>query len=201
MQITADNLACERGGRQVFSQVSFRLSSGEFLQLTGPNGAGKSSLLRLLAGLNVATAGSIAVSEGAADLSLGEQAHYIAHSDSSKAALTVRENLEFWRDVLGGGDLDQALSAVNLGALREYPAGLLSQGQRRRLALARIALVDRPVWLLDEPSVGLDENSRTLLTRLMQRHLAAQGLIIATTHVPLGLEPDRSLTLPGVQRA
>ncbi len=197
MRITAENLTCERGARTVFSDQSFSLGSGELLQLTGPNGSGKSSLLRLLASLSEPSHGKISLEGGAPELTLGQQAHYIAHSDASKSTLTVTENLVFWRGFLGGGDLMRALQAVNLAALADYPAALLSAGQRRRLALARLALVPRAIWLLDEPSVGLDDSAQKLLAALMNGHLREGGLIVAATHVPLGLDPDKNLDLGG----
>lgn len=197
MQLSAENLACERGGRTVFSNQNFSLRSGELLQLTGANGAGKSSLLRLLANLSEPSHGKISLEGGAPDLTSGQQAHYIAHSDASKSALTVSENLKFWRDFMGGGDLQGALSAVNLAPLADYPVALLSAGQRRRLALARLALVPRAIWLLDEPSVGLDEASQKLLVALLNGHLKAGGLIVAATHVPLGVKADKNLHLEG----
>ena len=197
MQLAASDLACERGGRMVFRNINFTLASGEFLQLTGPNGAGKSSLLRLLASLSEPSHGRITLEGGSPDLTTGQQAHYIAHSDASKSALTVIENLVFWRDFLGGGDLDQALGAVNLATLADYPVALLSAGQKRRLALARLALVPRVIWLLDEPSVGLDEASQKLLVALMSVHLKEGGLIVAATHVPLGLKAGKNLHLEG----
>jgi len=201
MQLSAENLACERGGRTVFSNQNFSLGSGELLQLTGPNGAGKSSLLRLLANLSEPSHGKISLAGGTLELSPGQQAHYIAHSDASKSALTVTENLNFWRDFMGSGDLEGALSAVNLAALADYPVALLSAGQKRRLALARLALVPRAIWLLDEPSVGLDEASQKLLIALMNGHLKAGGLIVAATHVPLGVKADKNLHLDGKAQA
>jgi heme exporter protein A len=201
MRITAENLSCERGGRTVFSNQNFSLGSGEFLQLAGPNGSGKSSLLRLLASLSEPSLGKITLEGGSPDLTLGQQAHYIAHSDASKSALTVTENLIFWRDFLGGGDLQHAVESVNLSALADYPVALLSAGQKRRLALARLALVPRVIWLLDEPSVGLDEASQKLLVALMSKHLEAGGLIVAATHVPLGLKPQKNLYLNGKGQA
>lgn len=197
MQITAENLSCERGGRTVFSNQNFALGSGEFLQLTGPNGSGKSSLLRLLANLSEPSLGHITLEGGSSDLTLGQQAHYIAHSDASKSALTVTENLAFWGDFLGGGDLQRALDSVNLSTLADYPVALLSAGQKRRLALARLALVPRAIWLLDEPSVGLDEASQKLLMALMSGHLKAGGLIVAATHVALGVKAEKNLHLDG----
>jgi len=201
MRITAENLSCERGGRTVFSNQNLALGSGEFLQLTGPNGSGKSSLLRLLANLSEPSLGKITLEGGSPELTLGQQAHYIAHSDASKSALTVTENLIFWRDFLGGGDLQHALESVNLSALADYPVALLSAGQKRRLALARLALVPRVIWLLDEPSVGLDEASQKLLVALMSKHLKSGGLIVAATHVPLGLKPQKNLYLNGKGQA
>jgi heme exporter protein A len=201
MKITATGLACERGGRTVFTDVNFTVESGNFLQLTGPNGAGKSSLLRLIAGLGDPVQGHLKLERGDGGLSLGEQAHYIAHGEASKSALSVAENLAFWRDFLGGGDLFGALAAVKLASLADYPVALLSEGQKRRLALARLALTDRPIWLLDEPSVGLDADSQKLLVGLMRQRLKTNGIIIAATHVPLGLEPDQSLRLSGASRA
>lgn len=195
MQLKADNLTCERGGRTVFRDLSLALASGQLMQLTGPNGSGKSSLLRLIAGLNEAAAGTLALDGGHAELSIGQQAHYIAHQEAVKTALTVFENLAFWRDFLGGGDVDDALEAFDLARLSSYPAGLLSAGQKRRLALARLVLVPRALWLLDEPTVGLDTASLARFVSVMARQLDRGGMIIAATHVPLGREPDARLEL------
>lgn len=197
MQLTATGLACERGGRIVFRGVSFTLRAGEMLQLTGPNGSGKSSLLRLVAGLAAAQAGGVALTGGAPDLAIAQQAHLIAHQEAVKTALSVRENLAFWRDFLGGGDVAAALAAMDLARLADYAAGLLSAGQKRRLALARLALTPRLLWLLDEPTVGLDAASQARFAEVMELHLRKGGMIIAATHVPLGREPDTRLDLAG----
>ena len=195
MLLKADNLQCERGGRVVFRECNFALKAGELMMLTGPNGSGKSSLLRLIAGLNEAAEGTLALDGGQAELSIGQQAHLIAHQEAVKAALTVFENLDFWRNFLGGGDVGQALAAFDLTRLSAYPAGLLSSGQKRRLALARLVLVPRVLWLLDEPTVGLDNVSQERLSKVMAEQLARGGMIIAATHVPLGLEPQVRLDL------
>jgi heme exporter protein A len=195
MALTASNLTCERGGRIVFRDVSFSLADGELLQLTGPNGSGKSSLIRLIAGLGEAQAGTVSLAGGEAGLAIAQQAHLIAHQEAVKTALSVRENLEFWRDFLGGGAVDDALEAFNLTRLSAYPAGLLSAGQKRRLALARLVLTPRRLWLLDEPTVGLDAASLEGLLSVMASQLGRGGMIIAATHVPLGREPDRRLDL------
>jgi len=195
MELTARDITCERGGRIVFRDVGFTLRQGQLMQLTGPNGSGKSSLLRLIAGLNEAQAGTLSLSGGAGELAIGQQAHYIAHQEAVKTALTVEENLAFWRDFLGGGDVADALEAFALTRLATYPAGLLSAGQKRRLALARLVLVPRALWLLDEPTVGLDTASLARLVDVMSAQLDRGGMIIAATHVPLGREPDCRLEL------
>jgi heme exporter protein A len=195
MELKAQDLTCERGGRIVFRNVSLSLKPGQLMQLTGPNGSGKSSLLRLIAGLNEAQVGSVALEGGEADLTIGQQAHYVAHQEPVKSALSVSENLSFWRDFLGGGNVDDALEAFDLSRLASYPAGLLSAGQKRRLALARIVLVPRVLWLLDEPTVGLDTSSLDRFVKVMAAQLDQGGMIIAATHVPLGREPDLRLDL------
>jgi heme exporter protein A len=195
MELKAQDLTCERGGRIVFRNVSLSLRPGQLMQLTGPNGSGKSSLLRLIAGLNEAQAGSVALVGGEPDLSIGQQAHYVAHQEPVKSALSVSENLSFWRDFLGGGNVGDALAAFDLSRLASYPAGLLSAGQKRRLALARIVLVPRVLWLLDEPTVGLDTSSLERFVSVMAKQLDDGGMIIAATHVPLGRAPDARLDL------
>lgn len=197
MQLTADNLACKRGGREVFRDVSFGLSAGEALLVTGRNGAGKSSLLRVLAGLVRPTAGGIALDGGAADASVGEQAHYLGHQDALKTALSVSENLEFWAGFLGADKtgVQPALAAVDLERLSDLPAAYLSAGQRRRLSLARLLAVKRPLWLLDEPTSALDAASQTRLSELMREHLASGGMIVAATHSAIGLDRPRELKL------
>ena len=112
-----------------------------------------------------------------------------------KTALSVAENLAFWRDFMGGGDVEEALAAFDLARLSSYPAGLLSAGQKRRLALARLVLAPRVLWLLDEPTVGLDTASLTRLVTVMEGQLARGGMIIAATHVPLGRDPDCRLDM------
>jgi heme exporter protein A len=197
MQLTGDKLTCERGGRIVFRDVSFGIGAGQLLQLTGPNGSGKSSLLRLIAGLNEPSAGTLHLAEGHGELTIGQQSHYIAHQEAVKSALTVAENIGFWSAFLGGDAAEEGLAAFDLARLASYPAGLLSAGQKRRLALSRLVAVRRALWLLDEPTVGLDAASQHNLASVMRAHLEAGGLIIAATHVPLGIEPHSRLDLGG----
>ncbi len=190
MRLSGRGVRCVRGGREVFSGLDFAVSSGEALAVTGPNGSGKTSLLRLIAGLLTVAGGSIDLEGGEAEMTLPEQAHYLGHRDALKPALSVLENLSFWRDFLGGEpfDADKSLAAVGLDHATHLPAAYLSAGQRRRLSVARLLTVRRPVWLLDEPTSALDAAGQSLFAGLMQEHLAHGGLIIAATHAPLGVQ-------------
>ena len=202
MELEGTDLGCVRGGRRVFSGVNFTVVSSKPMVLTGANGAGKSSLLRLIAGLIRPAEGAVALTGGDAELSVGEQAHYVGHLDPLKPALTVTENLTFWVRFLNGrappGDasaVESGLDAVGLGELGHLPAGYLSAGQRRRLSLARMLAVPRPIWLLDEPTTALDAASQERLRWVMQAHLDGGGIILAATHGPLGLDGAQELRL------
>jgi heme exporter protein A len=199
MRLTASDLACVRGGRQVFRDVSFAVGSGETLLVTGPNAAGKSSLLRIVAGLIRPQRGRLELEGADAELTVGEQAHYLGHQDALKPSLSVAENLAFWAAFLGGGGAKggAALAAVGLDGLAHLPAVYLSAGQRRRLSLARLLAVERPIWLLDEPASALDVSGQAMLAALMRAHLARDGLILAATHGPLGLDGAQELRLGG----
>jgi heme exporter protein A len=198
MRLSGRGVRCVRGGREVFSDLDFEASSGEALAVTGPNGSGKTSLLRLIAGLLIIADGSIDLEGGEAELTLPEQAHYLGHRDALKPALSVLENLSFWRDFLGGeaADIRENLATVGLGHAMHLPAAYLSAGQRRRLSIARLSVVRRPIWLLDEPTSALDGAGQGMFARLMADHLARGGLIIAATHTPLGL-PAKELRIGG----
>ena len=178
----------------VFSGLSFGLAGGELLAVTGPNGAGKSTLLRLVAGLLRPAAGTIGL-EPSDDAGLVGQVHYLGHLDALKPCLTVRQNLEFWRRLWAGTDAAAALAAVGLEDLADLPAGVLSAGQRRRVALARLLVAQRPVWLLDEPATALDAAAEGRLGRLIAGHLAAGGLAIAATHRDLPVRATATLRL------
>jgi heme exporter protein A len=200
MRLLGRDVRCVRGGREVFSGLDFAASAGRALAVTGRNGSGKTSLLRLIAGLLTPVGGSIALEGGEAELTLAEQAHYLGHRDALKPALSVAENLTFWRNFLGGemsdtsgdpdGNLRRSLAAVGLDHAAELPAAYLSAGQRRRLSLARLIAVRRPVWLLDEPTAALDAAGQSMFAGLMRDHLAQGGMIVAATHGPLGIEAE-----------
>ena len=176
-------VAVARGGVPLLEGVGFALAPGEVLALRGPNGIGKTSLLRTVAGLQSPLAGSVD----------GAEAAYAAHADGVKAQLTVAENLSFWLDVFGGEGIGPALDAFDLAGLAERPARDLSAGQRRRLALARLLVAGRRLWLLDEPTVSLDANSTRLLMAALDAHRAAGGAALIATHAPLDGVPSLDL--------
>src|SRR5471032_2806110 len=189
MRLSGRGVRCVRGGREVFSGLDFDASAGAALAVTGSNGSGKTSLLRLIAGLLTIADGSIGLEGGETELTLPEQTHYLGHRDALKPALSVTENLSFWRDYLGGEAFDPAesLAAVGLDHAAQLPAAYLSAGQRRRLSIARLLAVKRPVWLLDEPTSTLDGAAQDHLAGFMRAHLTEGGIIIAATHGSLGL--------------
>ncbi|MDA9547454.1 cytochrome C biogenesis protein CcmA [Bradyrhizobium sp. CCBAU 45321] len=198
MRLSGHGLRCVRGGREVFAGLDFAAGSGEAVAVMGRNGSGKTSLLRLIAGLLVPAGGTITLKGGDGELTLAEQCHYLGHRDALKPALSVAENLTFWADFLGGERFDAAesLAKVGLDHATHLPAGFLSAGQRRRLSLARLLTVRRPVWLLDEPTNALDVAGQDMFAGLMREHLAAGGMIVAATHAPLGIE-SRELRIGG----
>jgi heme exporter protein A len=197
MRLSAAELACRRGDRDVFAEVSFSISSGEALTITGRNGAGKSSLLRMIAGLVRVAGGRLTLEGGDAELTIGEQAHYLGHQDALKPSLSVAENLRFWAGFFGARttDIEAPLEAVGLASLAGLPAAYLSAGQRRRLSIARLVAAPRPLWLLDEPTSALDAPAQARLADLMAAHLDGGGLIFAAAHGPIGLKTSHELRL------
>jgi heme exporter protein A len=194
MALRIENLAVRRGERLVVSGLSLVAARGEALLLTGPNGAGKTTLIRAIAGLLPLAEGAIRLDGTAEDgPPIREQAHYVGHLNGIRPALTVAENAAFWAAFLGGtpDDVAAALAQFRLAELAAVPAGYLSAGQKRRLGLSRLLLARRPVWLMDEPAVSLDADSRELLASATNRYLADGGIVVAATHQPLGLAPAR----------
>jgi len=198
MRLIAEKLSGGRGGEQLFSGIDFSLGPSEALIVTGPNGSGKSTLLRTIAGLLPLDTGTLRL-EGANQnwTSVAAECHYLGHLNAMKTALTVAENLQFWRRFLGEPRLpvDAALDRVGLGGIGHLPFGYLSAGQRRRAAIARLLVSHRPVWLLDEPTAGLDARSDQEFVSLTREHLAAGGIVLAATHQALGIEQAQVLVL------
>lgn len=195
--LQAAGLAAFRGERLVFSEVDFAVRAGEVLLLTGPNGSGKSTLLRLLAGLLRPAAGML--TWGGANVFADLPAHagrvaYVGHQDAVKPGLTTAENLRFSAR-LSGGIVQDALDAVGLEELGDLPARMLSAGQRRRLALARLVLIRAPLWLLDEPTLGLDAASVDRFGVMLDAHRTGGGLAVAATHLPLPVGDAAELVL------
>lgn len=215
MQLIAENLTLERGNRKVANDLSFQLEGGTALVLTGPNGAGKSTLLRALAGYLRPASGVVRLrgveGAGEADSESGEvreMCHFVGHLDGIKTHLTAAENLSFWAKYLAGPAdaatpvavrVEDALDRFALAALAEIPAGYLSAGQKRRLALARLAVAARPLWLLDEPTVSLDAASTRVLVDAIDAHLAGGGLAVIATHIPMQLARVEAIQLGRVE--
>lgn len=195
LTLRATGLVCGRGGMALAPELSFAATPGHCLLLRGPNGAGKTTLLLTLAGIVAPLAGKVSLEGADAET---PSLHYCGHRNAIKPRLGVLENLQFWAAINGATGLapEVALHEVGLGPLAELDAGYLSAGQTRRLALARLLVSDRPLWLLDEPTAALDHDGHTLVTRLLDRHLDRGGLAIAATHDPLTLsDPARLHTL------
>jgi heme exporter protein A len=195
--LAALNVSCQRGGRLVFRDLSFELSPGQALLVTGPNGAGKTSLLRQLAGLLPLAGGGLRLEGAGPEAELPELCHYVGHLNAVKTSLSVGENLAFWAEFLGanGASLAPALDAFGLAPLADLPAGLLSAGQKRKLALSRLFTAQRPIWLLDEPQTSLDAASLKLLDAAIASHLDAGGIAIVASHVALKAKFTRKLAL------
>lgn len=188
MRLVCERLEARRGERCIFGGLSFAVEAGHALVVTGANGSGKSTLLKVIAGFIPAAAGSIRIEHGDPEKRLGEHCHFLAHANALKPQLTVLENLSFWRGFLGEGlSPEDALLEVGLGGIADIPSGYLSAGQKRRVAIARLFVSHRPVWLLDEPTAALDSVSEKRFAEIVARHLDGGGIVIAATHQPLGL--------------
>ncbi|WP_380052900.1 heme ABC exporter ATP-binding protein CcmA [Falsihalocynthiibacter sp. SS001] len=184
MILRVENLSVQRGGVAILADVSFALDEGQALFLRGPNGIGKTTLLRTLAGLQPAVSGSIECTAGPDSIA------YASHADGVKPTLTVAENLGFWAQVFGTNSFDAALEKMNLTSLANRPAQTLSAGQKRRLGLARMLVTERPIWVMDEPTISLDRDSTALFASAVQSHLAKGGVAVIATHIDLGFGAD-----------
>ena len=189
---TADRLTCIRGQRVLFRDLSFRVAAGQVLSLEGPNGSGKTSLLRLIAGFIAPASGSVTLATGDATISEAEERGrhigWLGHHDAAKPQLSPREVLAFFTRLYGNtGDVDAALASVGLASIAGLPCQYLSAGQKKRLALARLRLCGRAVWLLDEPLAALDADGKARAADLIASHARNGGIAIAATHEPLGI--------------
>ena len=190
--LTITDLCCSRGGRLLFRDLSFSVSAGQALSIEGPNGSGKTTLLRAIAGLFQPMQGMIRL-KGTRDIvepeERGRQVGWLGHQDGAKSQLTASEVLRFFSSLYGSKpDIVAALAAAGLERCAELPCQYLSAGQRKRLALARLSLSSRALWLLDEPLAALDSGGKVFAARLIASHCASGGIVLAATHEALGIE-------------
>ena len=184
MILALDRVACVRGQRLLFADLSLALAAGGAAVATGPNGVGKSSLLRLAAGLIRPFAGTVA----------GGSAALMAEQHALDPERPLRAALAFWAG-MDGGDVDAGLAAVDLAPLADVPVRLLSTGQRRRAALARVVASGARLWLLDEPATGLDAAAVARLEALVAAHRAGGGAVLVATHQPLAIPGAKTIDL------
>ncbi|AFL54264.1 heme exporter protein A [Sinorhizobium fredii] len=204
MRLLVEGLSARRGEDLIFHDISFSLATGEALVVTGPNGSGKSTLLRVLAGLLQVESGRLSLKDGPSGYEHPrELSHYLGHRNAMKQELTVEENLSFWQHFLGnspggsGLDLAAAAAAVGLAGITHLPFGYLSAGQQRRMAMAKLLVAHRPIWILDEPTAALDAGADRLFAGLVTRHLERGGIVIVATHQSLGIGQSKTLQMTG----
>jgi heme exporter protein A len=202
--LIAENLACQRGERLIFTGISFQLEAGEALLLTGTNGSGKTSLLRLLATLIAPVGGRLVWGAAPVEADIGayrERLRYIGHQDSVKPDLTPRETVAFWASLQGlrasraRALTEAALTTFALDGVADWPCRWLSAGQRKRLALARLVATPASIWLLDEPTSALDHDNQLRLERVIAEHRASGGRIVVASHIPIDITAAARLTL------
>ncbi|ACP26970.1 putative heme ABC transporter, ATP-binding protein [Sinorhizobium fredii NGR234] len=204
MRLLVESLSARRGEDLIFHDISFDLATGEALVVTGPNGSGKSTLQRVLAGLLQAESGRVSLKDGPSGFEHPrELSHYLGHRNAMKRELTVEENLCFWQRFLGnspggsGLDLAAAAAAVGLAGVTHLPFGYLSAGQQRRMAMAKLLVAYRPIWILDEPTAALDAGADRLFAGLVAGHRERGGIVIAATHQSLGIGQAKALQMTG----
>ena len=189
----AEGLACLRNEQLLFEEISFKLSSGEVLQIEGANGSGKTSLLRILCGLAIPEEGKVSWNnQNIQDIGsqYAQDMHYIGHTNGIKAELTPMENLIVAQSLTidrGGCSSKDALAQMEIEELADIPVRKLSSGQRRRVALSRLLISEARLWLMDEPFTSLDDGSRLLVKKMIETHTNTGGLAVIVTHDPLEL--------------
>ena len=190
IKLSLDALSCQRGERRLFEGLSLALKGGDMLEIKGKNGVGKTSLLRILSGLLPSKSGAITLHCGdETTSSLKDYAHYLGHKNTLKSAFSVEDNLTFWRtfSLMPGLSPLEALEQLGSAHLIHLPCGVLSAGQQRRVAFARLLVACRPLWLLDEPTAALDKDGEALVGKLISTHVKSGGVVMAATHLPLKL--------------
>lgn len=185
MAISAKSLSVSRGGINLLEGLNIELNSGQAAILHGPNGVGKTTLLRALAGLQPIESGKIEYSI--------DDVCYSGHADGVKPTLTVRENLEFWADIFGNHSIIEAAEQFMISDFLDLKVGTLSAGQKRRVGLSRLGLTGRSIWLLDEPTVSLDQTSVSIFENIIKDHLLKNGCALIATHIDLGLEDSAKI--------
>lgn len=190
-KLSVEALTLARGERVLFEGLSFTAEPGAYVEIRGANGVGKTSLLRAIAGFLRPRAGRVRI-EGAEEPALA--LHYVGHQNGLKGAPSAAAHVRHWAGLFAAHEGD-ALERLGLSRQRDLPARVLSQGQARRLALTRLAIAPRPIWLLDEPAAGLDGEGRALIVDLIAQHRAAGGIALAAVHDALGAEPSQTVTL------
>ena len=185
MAISVKSLSVSRGGINLLEGLNIELNGGQAGILHGPNGVGKTTLLRALAGLQPIESGKIEYSI--------DDVCYSGHADGVKPTLTVRENLEFWADIFGHHSISEAAEQFMISDFLDLKVGTLSAGQKRRVGLSRLGLTGRLVWLLDEPTVSLDQTSVSIFENIIKDHLLKNGCALIATHIDLGLEDSAKI--------
>ena len=192
--IRVEALSLSRGQRLLFDGLSFAVAPGAYVEVQGSNGSGKTSLLRAMAGLLRPRAGMIAF-DGVEEPALA--LHYVGHANALKREASVRDHLRYWAGLFGGAPSEDFVAQMfDLGRVMALPARVLSQGQARRLSLARLIVAPRPVWMLDEPAAALDEAGKAVLNEMIGSQCASGGIVIAAVHEPLGAPPSQIVRVP-----
>ncbi|MGD9965113.1 MAG: heme ABC exporter ATP-binding protein CcmA [Hyphomonadaceae bacterium] len=193
--IRVEALSLSRGGRMLFEDLSFAAASGAYVEVHGSNGSGKTSLLRAIAGFLRTDRGAITI-DGVREPELA--LHYIGHANALKRESSVREHLRYWAGLFERASGEAVVAErLDLGRVLALPVRALSQGQARRLALSRLIVAPRPIWLLDEPAASLDDAGIAALSQMIESHRADGGIVIAAVHEALGPSPTQTIRLPG----
>ncbi|WP_332065317.1 heme ABC exporter ATP-binding protein CcmA [Bartonella sp. CB189] len=197
MLLLGKDIAAQRNEKILFQSLSFCLFSQQLMTIIGPNGIGKSTLLRIIAGLFEAAEGHIVLKDRQKTYPVATACHYLSTQNAMKPSLSVIENLRFWSNFYGQKMRSpyEALTDIGLCDLGSLPFSALSTGQKRRVAIARLLLSYRPIWILDEPMAGLDDHAQNILVNLFKHHLNQGGMIITTTHIPLAIPEDHRILL------